>query len=93
MIKEKDKHTIESLIDTSIKKNLTEKRIRSQIVEQMSDYLASVRKYDRRVIPLEDFIDDCYSNEQYNFKLNIQTESRFRNIVDEFFQHKHLLVK
>ena len=58
--------------------------------------LVKQRKYMKKVIKLEDFIDDMYLRSHIpsgkSYKLIIQTDSKFSNLVDDFFQFKYYLV-
>lgn len=50
------------------------------------------KKYEKKVFKLEDFIDDCYSSEQFNFKQMIQNEKMANNLINDFFKFQNLLV-
>ena len=67
---------------------------RSQHVmfDNLSIFLSSQKKYEKRVGKLEEFIDECYSSEKYPFKRTTQTGSYMRNMIDDFFKIKNLLV-
>ena len=38
-------------------------------------------------------IDECFSSESYQFKLLMQTEKEFSNLIDDFFKYKYYMVK
>ena len=52
----------------------------------------NVKSNKQKIIKIEDIIDESYSNEKYKFKLIIQTEKDFKNLIDDFFQFKYYLV-
>ena len=45
----------------------------------------NVKSNKQKIIKIEDIIDESYSNEKYKFKLIIQTEKDFKNLIDDFF--------
>lgn len=50
------------------------------------------KKFKQKVIKLEEFIDEIYSNDTQPFKTLIQTKNKFSNICDDFFQFNLFLV-
>lgn len=54
--------------------------------------ILKAKKYEKRVIKLEEFIDDCFSNEAYNFKIEVQTERNMRNLFQKFIDFENLAV-
>ena len=76
-------------------KSLTRIRNELQYYSEMH-LLVKQRKYMKKVIKLEDFIDDMYLRSHIpdgkSYKLIIQTDSKFSNLIDEFFQFKYYLV-
>ncbi len=50
------------------------------------------KKYQQKLIRLEEFIDDCYANENFQFKYSIQTNKSLNNLVDDFFTFRYYLV-
>ena len=63
------------------------------------------RKYMKKVIKIEDFIDDMYNHNSkigsvdiktnevhHSYKLIIQTQAKYANLVADFFEFKYFLV-
>jgi hypothetical protein len=50
------------------------------------------KKYKQKILKLEEFIDDCYENETFNFKISMQTVKEFSNLIDDFFTFQYYLV-
>lgn len=75
----------------SIDSNELGKRYRSSHFANLLGILKA-KKYEKRVIKLEEFIDDCFSNEAYNFKIDVQTERSMRNLFQKFIDFENLAV-
>ncbi len=73
------------------------KRYTSINFKNLQDYLNQRRnqrsiKNKQKIIKLEDMIDECFSSELYQFKLLMQTQKEFSNLIDDFFKYKYFLV-
>lgn len=83
---------------------MTRKRHEILYYSEMSIFIKQ-RKYMKKVIRIEDFIDDMYSQNarigqvdkdtkemHKSYKLIIQTQPNFSNLIEDFFQFKYFLV-
>ena len=72
------------------------RRDESVYIERLGHVLAQHR-YKRRILRLEDFIDDVYQLDEKSpiakcsFKLLIQTDPLYSNLIEDFLQYKRLL--
>lgn len=86
-------HTVhESVVDWINNKTNLGKRYRSCEFQNLFLILKS-KKYEKRLVKFEEFIDDCYSNENFNFKIDVQTDKKMRNLFQKFIDYENLLVR
>jgi hypothetical protein len=71
---------------------ITMNRSQHVMFDNLSQFVAGQKKYEKKVVRSEELIDDCYSSEKYQFKYTIQTEKWHRNMINDFLQFKSFLV-
>jgi uncharacterized protein YutD len=74
-----------------ILKNNGLKRIRTSIFTHANN-LVNQKKFEKKVVKFEEFIDEMLAYELFNFKMLMQTEPGFSNYGEEFLRCKSLLV-
>lgn len=67
------------------------RRIRTNLFTQTNN-LVNQKKFEKRIIKLEEFIDEMLAYELFDFKTLMQTRAEFSNYGQEFIKWKSLLV-
>ncbi len=68
-------------------------RIHSIHFSKLDQFLINQqKKYEKRIIKYEDFVDDVYAYEQYQFKQFIQMNLNLSNLLQDYLTFKYYLV-
>ncbi len=88
-INESDRSSHEDLL-TKLK-SLCKKRIENIYYTNLKQ-IVNQKKFKQKIIKLEELIDEAYANDTLPFKMLIQTNPKYHNLVDDFFQFYYILV-
>jgi hypothetical protein len=67
------------------------RRIQTNLFTQTNN-LVNQKKFEKKVIKFEEFIDEMLAYDTFDFKTLMQTRSEFSNYGEEFLQWKSLMV-